>query len=120
MTFKHIIKIEQALKIPPSSLIGSWKFLPPPKSTQEGAQIDLLFDRPDQTITLCEIKYTSKPYALTKSEAQALLKKSTVFEKQTNPQKHLTWALITVDKPSETLYYDDVIMGNVSLKDLMK
>lgn len=88
-------------------------------SDEDGAQIDLLFDRNDDVVTLCEIKYTTAPYKLTKSEAQALLRKIEVFKKQTRTPKQVTIALITPQEPQETVYAQNVISGSVTLKDLM-
>ena len=36
------------------------------------AQIDLLFDRADRTVVICEMKYTQEPYALTASDDEKL------------------------------------------------
>ena len=38
------------------------------KTIQKGAQIDLLIDRNDDTINLCEMKYTNAPYTITEEE----------------------------------------------------
>ena len=35
------------------------------ESGAEGAQIDLVLDRRDQVINLCEMKYSLKPYDIT-------------------------------------------------------
>ena len=73
---------------------GTWRFVPKAKETkeeiqQEGAQIDLLFDRLDGAITLCEIKCSDNQFAIDKSYAQELLKKMEVFRKQTRTKKQL-------------------------------
>ena len=47
-----------------SSLPYSWRFIPKMGDQEDGAQIDLLFNRNDDAITLCEIKYTDKPYRI--------------------------------------------------------
>jgi hypothetical protein len=38
----------------------------------EGAQIDLLIDRADDAISVCELKLTEQPFTVTKSTAQSL------------------------------------------------
>ena len=42
-------------------------------SGAEGAQIDLVLDRRDQVINLCEMKYSLKPYDITPIYLQKLL-----------------------------------------------
>ena len=52
--YKHVDQIRRALHPDPGSMLGTWRYLSRSKD-QEGVQIDLLFDRPDQAITICEI-----------------------------------------------------------------
>jgi hypothetical protein len=108
------------LRLNSSTVIGNWKYIPQKGSNEEGAQIDLLFDHNDNVITLCEMKYTSAPYRLTKPEAQALLKKTEVFKKQTKTPKQVTIALITSQEIQDSIYAQDILSGTVTLKDLMK
>ncbi|MBS0648103.1 MAG: hypothetical protein JSS10_02625 [Verrucomicrobia bacterium] len=82
--YKHIDQIRNALKIDPGSIAGTWRFAPKPKKRrakvgQEGAQIDLLFDRPDNSITLCEIKCSEAPFAIDTLYAQMLQKNRKFF-----------------------------------------
>lgn len=119
LCFKHLEPIRQALGIHSSAAIGNWKYSPEKGSDEDGAQIDLLFDRHDDVITLCEMKYTAAPYKLTKSEAQTLLKKIEVFKKQTRTTKQVTIALVTAQEIHGTVYVQDVLSGSVTLKDLM-
>ena len=48
------------------------------------AQIDLLFDRADKTVTICEIKYHNSELTLTKKDKNAILEKKNAL------QAHLT------------------------------
>ena len=120
LCFKHLEQIRQALRINSSAAIGNWKYIPQKGSNEEGTQIDLLFDRNDGVITLCEMKYTAAPYKLTKSEAQVLLRKIEVFKKQTRTPKQVTIALVTSQEIQDTVYAQDILSGTVTLKDLMK
>ena len=40
-----------------------------------GAQVDLLIDRNDDAITICEIKYTDEPFVINKTYALQLQNK---------------------------------------------
>lgn len=54
---KHVAQIKQALGI--ASVLtqeSPWSYLPV-RTTEQGAQIDLIIDRSDNCINLCEIKF---------------------------------------------------------------
>ena len=78
-------------------------------SKEQGAQIDLLFDRQDDVITLCEIKYNEKPYVLTKEYVDKLKRKVAVFREQTGTVKQLFLAMITANGIKNNYYADDMI-----------
>ncbi len=49
----------------PDAEAGTWRYVPKHKKSEEqGSQIDLLFDRHDGVITVCEIKYTEQIRAI--------------------------------------------------------
>ena len=58
-----------------------------------GTQIDLLIDRNDQVINLCEMKYSLSAYSLTADYEQQLRQKKSIFIEQTQTHKavHLTF-----------------------------
>lgn len=118
--FKHIEQIRETLKIDPGSLAGSWRFQPRGQVKQEGAQIDLLFDRPDDAITVCEIKNSSTSYAIDKAYAEKLLKKLDVFRKQTRTKKQLFLVMITTHGLKPTMYSEEIISKEVTLEDLFR
>ena len=69
-----------------------------------GAQIDLLFDRRDNAITLCEIKYSKQPFVLTKKFVADLLQKERVLKKQTRTTKQVFWSLISANGLQDNFY----------------
>jgi len=87
-------------------------------SLDDGAQIDLLFDRMDDAVTLCEIKYSNKPFVINKQYAKNLLNKGEVFAAQTRIRKQQFIAMIASSGLKDNLYADDLISGVVELKDL--
>lgn len=97
--FKHIdiIKKKLGLDYIPTRC-SNWQYQPiKRKEGDEGAQIDLVFDREDGCVTLCEIKYSEKPYLLTKDYAKIIQKKEDIFSKITRNKKQVFWALITAN-----------------------
>jgi len=58
--------------------------------TGKGAQIDLLIDRKDFAINICEMKYTEKEFTIDKAYANELENKRNVFKGATNTKKSLS------------------------------
>jgi len=118
--YKHVSQIRKALEIGPGVEIGTWRYVPRRKDLKEGAQIDLLFDREDGVITLCEIKYTTKPFIIDKSYAKKLLNKVDVFKEQTRTSKQIFIVMISAHGIQKTVYSEEYITGVVVQEDLMK
>jgi len=59
------------------------------------AQIDLLIDRDDNTINLCEMKFTFKPYKLDSQQATALRQRLDTLAQATNHKKSIQITLIS-------------------------
>lgn len=115
--YKHIAAIRKALKIPISAIADTWRYVPKKKEDNIGAQIDLLFDRKDHVITLCEIKYCNKPYVLTKDNTSRLKHKAAVFKKQTGTKKQLLWAFIAANGLANNFYAEEMVDGVVTMDD---
>ena len=118
--YKHILQIRKALQMNPSAIADSWRYVPRKGSEDRGAQIDLLFDRLDDAITICEIKYTDKPFVLTKDYVEILQRKMKVFKEQTGAQKQLFMALISANGLKNNFYAEGLISGIVTLDDLFQ
>jgi hypothetical protein len=118
--FKHIRVIRRVLKLPPDALAYTWRYIPKKEPQESGAQIDLLFDRSDNVITLCEIKYTQEPYALNKENVAKIKRQIKVFKKQTKTKKNLFIVFISAHGLKKNMYADDLVNGVVTLRDLCK
>ena len=88
----HIGQIKYALGI---SGITSNEYSWRSKKKDGGVQIDLLIDRKDDMINLCEIKYTDRPFSVTKKYKDELLKKTEIFTEETRTKKTVHLTLIT-------------------------
>jgi hypothetical protein len=115
--YKHISAIRRKLAIGPDAIANSWRYVPRKGALEQGAQIDLLFDRNDDAITLCEIKYSDEPFVLTKEYVNVLTRKMTVFKERTRTKKQLFLALITVNGIKNNYYAEEMISGVVVLSD---
>jgi len=117
--YKHLVQISNSLKINPISVPNAWRYIPKKNSAERGAQIDLLFDRPDNAITLCEIKYSSKPFTIDKEYADALRRKIIVFQKQTKTKKQIFFSLIAANGVTNNYYAESIINQVITLNDLI-
>jgi len=115
---KHLSKIRRALNINPTAMAGTWRYAPHKHSKQRGAQIDLLFDRKDDAISICEIKYTNEPFELTKDYVEALNRKLDVFRENTRTKKQLFISMVSANGLKNNYYVEDLISGVVTLDDL--
>ena len=97
---------------------SAWRYNPVKQSEEPGAQIDLLFDRDDNAITLCEIKYTDTPFIIDKNYFQKLKQKIDVFKKITKTKKHLFLSVISASGVKQTIYSEEIINGLATLNDL--
>ena len=60
-----------------------------------GGQIDLVIDRGDKTVNLCEIKFTSTPFAISGDYAQRMVERRETFRALTGTRKALHLTMIT-------------------------
>ena len=83
----------------------------------EGAQIDLILDRRDQIINLCEMKYSLKAYDITPAYLQKLLDRREIFRQASNTSKalHLTFVTAAGIKKNPQ---EGMIQSEVGLDDL--
>ena len=121
--YKHINQIQNALNIAPGADCGTWRYSPrkldgKEGKQKEGAQIDLLFDRLDGVINLCEIKCSDSPFSIDKAYAQKLQNKIDIFRKQTRTKKQLFLSMITTYGLKPTMYSEEMVTNEVILKDL--
>lgn len=70
----------------------------------KGAQIDLLIDRADNVINVCEMKYASGPYLLNKAEFERIENRLQAFRTVTGTSKSLYLTLVTTKGLVENEY----------------
>ena len=110
----HIDQIKKALGIGGVyTEMSAWKFYG--NDELPGAQIDLLIDRRDQIINLCEAKFTNKEFALTKSYVADLRRKRSIFEQITGTKKSVFTTLISTYPAMQNQYYLEEIQSEVTM-----
>ena len=95
LCFWHIPQIKKALGI--SGILAnaySWRGKSDTKDVED-AQIDMLIDRDDRIINVCEMKFTSKEYSMTKDESVKLARRIELFREATGTRKGIMPTLVT-------------------------
>ena len=110
----HIPQIKKALGINGiQSDISSWHY----RDEHQGGQIDMVIDRRDQTINLCEMKYSAGPYEITKAYDEKLIQRRELFRQQTKTRKSLHLTIISTHGLLPNKYSDD-IQSEVTMEEL--
>ena len=90
------------------------------KDTQRpGVQIDLLIDRRDQVINLCEMKYSINPFEITGRYNDEMQERKELFRSSTKTRKALHLTMVTTYGLKNNAY-SGMIQSEVVLDDLFK
>ncbi len=109
--FKHTNAIKKALGISAVyTNIYSWH--------NSKAQIDMLLDREDRCINICEIKYYKSEFEITKSYDAKLRAKLDAYQTATNTNKNLFLTFITSKGLKENMYKTSLVENTLTLNDL--
>lgn len=113
----HLKEIKRALQIGGVlTHVCSWRHVAN-DVYPKGAQVDLLLERADQVIDLCEMKYSSGRYVMKKEESEALENRVEAFKAVTNTQKTVRRVLVTASGVEEN-EYSRRIANVITLDDL--
>ncbi|MBI5274095.1 MAG: ATP-binding protein [Chlamydiales bacterium] len=118
--FKHIAQIKKSLGI--AALLtreSQWVYKPKDKS-EKGAQIDLIIDRKDDCINLCEIKFHHGTFTIDRDYAKELEHKINVFREQTKTRKTIFLTLITPFGLHKNEYSRELVQCELTLDDFFK
>jgi len=112
---QHIRQIKMALQIAgvtsqESSLVANGD------NDTDGMQIDLLIDRADDVVNVCEMKFSKSNYVITKSYAEKLQKRIDALE-QARPDKKYHLTFVTVN-PIERNIHSDIVKSAITAEEL--
>jgi AAA+ ATPase superfamily predicted ATPase len=96
----HIDSIKKQLSIGGIyTEISAWRS----QDSEKGAQIDLIIDRKDRVINLCEMKFSTEVFVISKPYAENLRHKISTFRQETGTKKTVFLTLISAHglKPNE-------------------
>jgi uncharacterized protein len=100
---KHIDGIKLALGIS-GILTSESSFYKRKDADAAGCQIDLLIDRADNAINICEMKFYEGAYTLTEENVKALQQKRNIFQEKTKTKKQLFLTLVAADGITDNKY----------------
>ena len=118
LCLQHVREIKTALGI--SGVVSndsSWQVA---RTTEhEGAQVDLLIDRADGVINICEMKFASSEYEIKESEERHALARRELFKTLTGTKKavHLTYVTTYGLKRNR---HSGIVQSEVTLDDLFR
>jgi len=112
----HINQIKNAIGVAGViTHVESWRS----ERSDPGVQIDLMINRNDQVISLCEMKFSDTEFSFTKKQAQELRAKRNAFIDETGTKKAVHIALITPFGIKRDDYFD-MVQSLVTAEDLLK
>ncbi|RYY60749.1 MAG: ATP-binding protein [Chitinophagaceae bacterium] len=119
---KHTGQIKTAVGIAAGVKTGisTWRYSPPRVSKIKGAQIDLLLDRNDGIINLCEMKFSKGEFVIDKSYSEELDNKVQVFQRETRVKSTIFPTMITTYGVKKNSYYKGRVQNEVVMDDLFK
>jgi AAA+ ATPase superfamily predicted ATPase len=116
---KHVLSIKRALGIEAVyTEVSAWRYAG--KGETGGAQIDLLIDRQDRCINLCEIKFVNGEFVIDKKYAGELDNKVRVFREQTATRKTIFPTLITTYGTRKNDHYTGRVQAEVVMENFFR
>ena len=113
LCFAHLEQIKQALGIAGISTQTYALY-------KDGTQIDMVIERPDKVVNLCEMKFTDLPYALTKREAEHLRARTETLNSIFKARRTVEITLITNLSAKRNVHYNSLINKNITIDDLIR
>ena len=114
---KEIKMLRNAFHIP--ALNYAWRCERPQDDAERGAQIDLVIDRDDGIVNLCEMKFAAKEYAITADDDASMRNKRTAFKRETKSRKAVHFTYVTSFGLGKNRYAGEV-QAEVTLDDLFR
>lgn len=114
----HVEQIKAKLGI--SGILSSeyaWRCQPDESAGIEGTQIDLLIDRSDGIIDLCEMKYSKESFTITPDYSKEIVRKQRVLQGVSQTKKAIHTVMITTEGLIHNEQWGD-IQAEISLDDL--
>ena len=117
LALQHIEEIKSALSIAGiQSAVATWRSH---EDTKPAAQIDLIINRNDNVIDLCEIKFSKSKFTIDKEYDEKLREKLVSFMTENKSGKAVHLLMLTTYGVTKNKYYG-TIQKEITLSDLFK
>jgi hypothetical protein len=114
---KNIQQLKNALGIGMvETFHGPWYYLPSKNSAGPGTQIDLLIDRKDASVNLCEMKFSESEFTIDADYAKKLRQKKEVFKNITKTKKTIFITMITTFGIIGNSHSRDIISNELTME----
>jgi uncharacterized protein len=113
--FAHLSEIKHALGISGvQTSCSSWI------NTDKGKkhQIDLIIDRKDDVINVCEMKFSINPFTIDKKYSEELLSKVDTFRTATHTNKSIFLTMITTYGIVKNVYSNGIVQNSLTMDNL--
>ena len=110
----HIQQIKHALRIDAISTLNySWRS----KTSKPAVQINIIIERADKIVNVCEVKYSQDEYLLDKEEYEKISRRRSTFIQETG-LRHTPWITMITTEGIVRGKYTDMIQSQIRLDDL--
>ena len=96
--------------------VSAWRS----KESEKGAQIDLIIDRNDRVINICEIKFSIEKFNITKPYSENLSNKLSAFRTETGTNKTLFLTMITTFGLKPNQYVQQLVNDSLDMNALFQ
>ncbi|HEX9513844.1 MAG TPA: ATP-binding protein [Puia sp.] len=115
--FTHLPQIKAALGIAAVYTEES-SYLLKGDAGQKGIQVDMLIDRADGIVNICEIKFYDAPFIITSKYAEELREKRNIIKQVTAAKKSIFLTLITCFGLRENSYATELVQSQITIDKL--
>ena len=115
---KHVTQLKKALGIiVVYTEEAAWRYAP---KNGKGAQVDLLIDRRDFVIHICEMKYSQSTFTIDKKYAGELENKVDIFRSQTKTKKSIFITMVTTFGIKNNEYESRLVQNSITMDALFE
>ena len=112
----HLAQIKKALRIDAiSTLSYSWRG----KHEEDTVQIDIVIERADHIVNICEVKFCQQEFILDKEEYENIKHRKSTFMEETK-LKHTPWTTIITTYGLARSKYTGMVQSQVIFDDLFE
>ncbi len=113
LCLKHIQQIKKGLRIDAIYSINSSWF-------NRNAQVDLLIDRDDNIINICEMKFSKSQFTINKNYYNNLKNKITEFQGETKSKKNVFLTMVTTYGINQNQYSAEIVENELTMESLFE